>query len=199
MFKTRFWTGARRTLITTGLPAALLLIAPGWARDITEHTSNNWLRWSALCLLPLLIVGIVLLALQILRLRRAKRRDASQTKAQTQPAPSTIPSPAAYLEHRDAPGVARRFDLDPTSTAIGRGESNDLIINEDFPNWETVSQRHAQISRQAIGWVIEDNNSRNGVYVNGKRTGHNLLRDGWQLDIGGVVFTFHANEKETER
>ncbi len=196
MFETSFWPSARRILIITGLSAVLLLVAPGWAGDIMGHTSNNWLRWSVLCLFPLLFVGILLLALRILRLRRVKRRDAPQP--QTPPAPSTIPPPAAYLEHQDAPGVARRFDLDSTSTTIGRGASNDLIINENFANWETVSQRHAKISRRAMGWVIEDNNSSNGVYVNGKRTGRNLLRNGWQIDIGGVAFTFRSDEKETK-
>jgi len=101
------------------------------------------------------------------------------------------------LEYVDAPGVSRRLDLKSTSTTIGRGKANDIVITQDFAYWETVSHHHAQISRQAIGWVIEDNHSSNGVYVNGKRTGRNLLRTGWQLAIGGVTFIFRTNGKET--
>lgn len=82
---------------------------------------------------------------------------------------------------------------------IGRDQETDLTITQDFARWETVSKYHARIYRLTDHWIVEDLNSMNGVYVNGKRTGRNLLRDGWQLDIGGVGFVFRARTKETEQ
>jgi pSer/pThr/pTyr-binding forkhead associated (FHA) protein len=39
-------------------------------------------------------------------------------------------------------------------------------------------------------WVVKDEGSLNGVYVNGLRTSHNLLCDGVRLAFGGVQVVF---------
>lgn len=75
---------------------------------------------------------------------------------------------------------------------MGRAPENDLVITPELAGWETVSRSHARIYRQGENWIVEDLGSTNGIYVNGRRTGRNLLRDGWRLGIGSVVFTFHA-------
>ena len=122
-----------------------------------------------------------------------------------EPTPPTTPvappplSAVPYLESVRTLDGPRRFDLKSDGVAIGRAQENDLVITEDFPGWETVSQRHAWVGQWAGRWIVEDINSTNGIYVNGKRTGRNLLRDGWQLDIGGVEFVFRANTGETEQ
>jgi pSer/pThr/pTyr-binding forkhead associated (FHA) protein len=86
--------------------------------------------------------------------------------------------------------------LHPGGFIIGRAEDNNLVITDDFPAWESVSRRHARIYQEAGRWVVEDLGSMNGVYVNGRRTGRNLLRDGWRLGIGGSEFVFHAGTRE---
>ena len=45
---------------------------------------------------------------------------------------------------------------------LGREEDNDIVLDGD-----TVSGLHATISKAERGWMIKDENSRNGVYVNG--------------------------------
>ena len=140
------------------------------------------------CLLLLLLTIIITL---ILMARRRARR---------QPKPPPPPSPVAnpYLESAGDP-VPRRFYLNPEGVTIGRSEENGLVITQDFAGWETVSRRHARVYEQAGRWVVEDTGSMNGVYVNKSRTGRNLLRDGWQLGIGGVEFTFHAGTGEARQ
>jgi hypothetical protein len=32
------------------------------------------------------------------------------------------------------------------------------------------------------------------VYVQGRRTGRNLLKDGWTVTIGGVEFIYHESQ-----
>ena len=103
---------------------------------------------------------------------------------------------APYLESTSTPGGPLRFDLGPDGITVGRAPENDLIITQDFPGWETVSRSHARVYRQAGHWIVEDLDSMNGVYVNGRRTGRNLLRDGWRLGIGEVEFVFRAGTGE---
>jgi pSer/pThr/pTyr-binding forkhead associated (FHA) protein len=71
-----------------------------------------------------------------------------------------------------------------------------LRIDEKFPNWQTVSRYHARIYRDPSTGrpVIEDNNSQNGVYVQGRRTARNLLKDGWTVTIGGVEFIYRESQ-----
>jgi len=143
---------------------------------------------AVICLIPLLILGLLLIPWALRR------------KRPTPLPPSPPPAPTGpHLESVGTPGGLRRFDLRADGITIGRAMENDLVITQDFPAWETVSRRHARVYQQAGRWIIEDLNSMNGIYVNEKRTGRNLLRDGWQLGIGGVEFVFHAGTGEAQR
>jgi S-DNA-T family DNA segregation ATPase FtsK/SpoIIIE len=72
-------------------------------------------------------------------------------------------------------------------TSIGRHESNSIVI-EDV----SVSEKHAKIYYdQRIGAVcIEDLNSLNGIFIDGRPTIKNLLENDARLTLGGVSFTF---------
>jgi pSer/pThr/pTyr-binding forkhead associated (FHA) protein len=98
-----------------------------------------------------------------------------------------------------AAGDTRRFVLKPDGVNMGRAPDNDVVITQEFPGWDTISHKHAYVYRQAGHWIVQDLGSTNGVWVNGKRTGLNLLQDGWQLRIGGVEFVFHAGAGEGAR
>lgn len=80
----------------------------------------------------------------------------------------------------------------PTIT-VGRGPENDLKIDGSFEGWQTVSHRHAVLEYDGQRAVVRDQNSTNGVYVNDRRTGTNLLRDGWKIKFGAVEFIFREN------
>lgn len=153
--------------------------------------SERWPAATTICLLPLLILALLLI---LLILWRRKPQPEPPPPPPQSPQPSSPPTPEApHLESETPP---RRFELSPQGITIGRGPESDLLITEVFPAWETVSRHHARIYRQAGQWIVEDLDSKNGVYVNGKRTNRNLLRDGWQLSIGGVTFVFHTGPGE---
>lgn len=158
-------------------------------RTVIGFVSEQNFLTVAICLLPLLLLGLLLI---ILALRKKKPLPPSPPTPAAPPLTTAVP----YLESVRTPGGPQRFDLKSGGFTIGRAADNDLVITQDFPGWETVSQRHAWIHQQADHWIVEDIRSTNGVYVNGKRTGRNLLRDGWQLDIGEVEFTFRAHTGE---
>ena len=86
--------------------------------------------------------------------------------------------------------------LTGTVQTIGRSGDNDLVITEQYSNWDSVSRYHATIRQEQDLWVIYDlgqdgQPSRNGVFVDGRRTKKNILRSGWLVAIGKVEFIFY--------
>ena len=152
--------------------------------------TENWRLLGGGCLILLLLTLGLLLVLWAFR-RKKTRATPTPTTAPPPPAPA-----APYLESIGIAGSPHRFDLGPDGITIGRAPENDLVITQDFPGWETVSRSHARVYRQAGRWIIEDLDSTNGVYVNERRTGRNLLRDGWRLGIGEVEFVFRTGTGE---
>ena len=154
-------------------------------------------------LVPLLLGGLFLLAALaiggLLLMRRRRPRGAvGASPGRGRPPTTPLPPVGAetvtgvlmpvYLQlEGDTP---QSFAINETPFAIGRDPANNLPIDESFPGWQTVSRQHALISRHERGYVIEDLGSQNGVRVNGRLTPKNLLRNGWQVSIGGVAFRF---------
>ncbi|MBL8938142.1 MAG: FHA domain-containing protein, partial [Archangium sp.] len=56
---------------------------------------------------------------------------------------------------------------------------------------DDVSRTHAQLLRIDDEYTIEDLDSRNGVFLNGLQVHAAVLRDGDQLQLGDVVFTYN--------
>jgi len=80
------------------------------------------------------------------------------------------------------------FLLDWHRVTIGRDLDN-LI---QLPN-ERISKHHAVVSRTGDVWVMEDLQSRNGVYVNGSKTERAELKDRDMVKIGPYEFYFETN------
>ncbi|MCS7282140.1 MAG: FHA domain-containing protein [Anaerolineae bacterium] len=144
-----------------------------------------WPLFGAGCAGLLVLLLLVLIGVSLFRRRPRPRRP-------TRPLPPTPPTPPSL----EATLAGRRFrwPLEKESLTIGRAPDNDLVITAEFAGWETVSRRHARLYRRGNDWAVEDLGSTNGVYVNGRRTRHNLLRDGWELQIGSVTFIFRTGE-----
>jgi hypothetical protein len=167
------------------MPEAALTPTPALEQQVIALLSARWPLIAAGCGGFILVAAILLL--RITRLKKPRPRP-------VEPSPPAGP----YLEGSTISGEQRRFALKPEGFTIGRELGTDLVITAEFPGWETASRRHARVYCQAGRWIVEDLNSMNGVYVNGKRTGRNLLYSGWELRIGGVAFTFHAGTGEVE-
>ncbi len=84
----------------------------------------------------------------------------------------------------------RHIRLERDSLVLGRHADCDLVLEDD-----TVSRRHARIVRTLTGFALEDLDSRNGTYVNGRRVTARLpLRDGDQIQLFDIALTFHDAE-----
>ena len=87
------------------------------------------------------------------------------------------------------------------STTIGRQKGHAVVLQSKRKGHETmISRKHAVISYEpSTGWRIEDQNSLNGLLVNGRRTKAAPLRDGDSIGLGDShnvcvtsIFTFAA-------
>jgi hypothetical protein len=74
-------------------------------------------------------------------------------------------------------------------TRIGRGSDNELVLDTKH-----VSRYHAVLLAGPTHTTIEDMNSTNGVFVNGKRVARQVLKDGDRVVVGRTQFRYCVRE-----
>jgi FHA domain len=84
---------------------------------------------------------------------------------------------------RLVPPVGGPIDIAGDRTLLGRDPGADLVVNDP-----SVSRRHALIERRPEGWVVLDQRSANGTFVNNQRIDQAFLQPGSQLRLGAVTF-----------
>ena len=129
------------------------------------------------------LVTLVVLVIAVVFLRRRRTGPISAP-----PSPAQMPYLTLVTPGPDSPA---QFSLQPVAR-IGRASDNDIVIDDTFPEANTVSRYHALTQKEGERYIIIDLGSRNGVYVQGQRTPRNLLKDGWHVAVGGVEFVFHT-------
>jgi FHA domain len=88
-------------------------------------------------------------------------------------------------------GARRRFSISSRGLVIGRGEDNDVILDE-----EGVSRSHARISWHEKGFYLVDHGSANGTFFDGKSIRKVHLRSGDRFTIGRSQFEFSGQDRE---
>lgn len=82
----------------------------------------------------------------------------------------------------------KRYELaeEATELVLGRSPECDITLND-----QNVSRRHCLIKRDWHGFTAQDLGSKNGVLRNGTAIrGAQLIRDGDEIQIGGVKLVF---------
>lgn len=97
-----------------------------------------------------------------------------------------------YLETLDRADEQLEYVLSRQRVLLGTAPGNDVVIDDLFTGWETVSPVHAELRREQEGFVVVDRDSQNGTFVNEMRTGENILSDGDVLRLGSVRFVFRV-------
>lgn len=95
------------------------------------------------------------------------------------PALGATPSRLVILNGAKAGTV---FVLQGNVVTIGREAGRDILIDFD----PTVSRRHARLERQGTQWVLIDEGSRNGSFVNGQPAQQRAIQAGDILRFGGT-------------
>jgi|SRR5579872_5916582 len=81
------------------------------------------------------------------------------------------------------------LQINRTGVTLGREATNTIALGNDT----TVSRRHAAIRAENGTYIVSDEGSSNGVYVNGVRiSGTQPLRPGDEVQIGNTRFRFEV-------
>jgi diguanylate cyclase (GGDEF)-like protein len=116
-----------------------------------------------------------------------------------QPASERHDTPHAFVLPRDphadratltmlsGPGTGATFRVESRHTTLGRSPRSSIPMDVD-----SVSRMHARITREGDGhYVLEDLDSTNGTFLNGRRVHRESLRSGDRVQLGGEgVFRF---------
>jgi hypothetical protein len=132
-------------------------------------------------------------------LQRDSRIQQLETDLQQQRFSSTLDTSAQTGEEPGLEGPARvliRTDGNTDfvhvlgrRTRIGRGSDNELVLDTKH-----VSRYHAVLLAGPVNTSIEDLNSTNGVFVNGKRVTRQVLQDGDRVIVGRTQFRYTVRD-----
>jgi len=93
--------------------------------------------------------------------------------------------PAALLIVQNGPWRSRRFSLRSDDILLGRSRQCDIRFPDRY-----VSRRHARLRYARGQWFIQDQQSRGGTFVNGKRVNATRLNHGDVIRIGKTELRF---------
>jgi diguanylate cyclase (GGDEF)-like protein len=100
---------------------------------------------------------------------------------------------SAYFIVINGRAVGKMFKLAGNRMVIGRQPTNEILVDD-----EGVSRQHAFVERNALGLVLVDNASTNGVFVNGQRVQRHLLQDGDKVQLGSSAILKFSYQDELE-
>jgi pSer/pThr/pTyr-binding forkhead associated (FHA) protein len=86
------------------------------------------------------------------------------------------------------PYTGQVFPLPPEGGSIGREAGRDVALTADG----SVSRRHAVVMVEGGRFVLRDEGSSNGTFVNGHRIQQQPLQSGDEIRLGGSLFRFEA-------
>jgi pSer/pThr/pTyr-binding forkhead associated (FHA) protein len=103
-----------------------------------------------------------------------------------------IAEPANFILRSDSGEVLQEYPLDKPEIIIGRAPTSDILLSKD----KLTSRRHAVVTYENGQYLLHDEHSANGTFVNGQQledSATHLLRDGDQVGIGEHELVFRAS------
>src|SRR6266567_6881914 len=107
-----------------------------------------------------------------------------------------VEHPARLILRTDTGEVLQEYPLEKSETSIGRAPASDILLSKD----KLTSRRHATVSYENGNYVILDERSANGTFVNGQQLEEmtpRTLQDGDHIGIGEHELLFQAYEPES--
>ena len=204
-------TNLRAALPTTHAPTSQVVATP--LSNGTATTGPDIPLWVWLAIAALVILLISISAVLLLRHRReavastiehlsvgSEQKPVSiikESRINVNPDPNrpdrTQVDRTAVIDPNHASLVVEQGDATPAKihlkagkdVLIGRQPDADLVINDKL-----ASAQHARIRFLEGGFTIADNNSTNGMFVNGHRVERVRLQDNDRIAIAGVTLVF---------
>ena len=117
---------------------------------------------------------------------------ASQSVGQATPtASATIERPARFILHADNGDILQEYVLEKPEISIGRAPNSDILLSKD----KLTSRRHATVSFENGKYILHDERSANGTFVNGQQLDEmatHVLQDGDHVGIGEHELIFRG-------
>src|SRR6187551_2902595 len=85
----------------------------------------------------------------------------------------------------------QEWTFDKEEIRIGSMDDNDVVLSDD-----TVSRYHCRIAQEDTGYVLVDNRSTNGTFINKVRVREAFLKPGSIVSVGQSQMRFNAREEE---
>lgn len=84
--------------------------------------------------------------------------------------------------------LVKTVELGAGELYIGRGD--DVSIQLKHP---LISRKHARVYLTSAGYVVEDQGTKNGTFVKGRRVMRHRLDDADELEIADFILRYHAD------
>ncbi len=107
--------------------------------------------------------------------------------AYTSGRPATLHLRKCKLIYEKPQGETEEWVFDQATVGIGAMADNDVVIQDD-----TVSRYHCRICQGDDAYLVTDNGSTNGTYINGVRIKEAYLRPGCTVTVGKTDVHFHT-------
>ena len=121
--------------------------------------------------------------------------SAGELPTQRSPQPSSanngIEQPARFILRADDGAIIQEYPLDKPEISIGRAPNSDILLSKD----KLTSRRHATVRYENGNYVLRDERSANGTFVNGQQIEEmvpRVLQEGDHVGIGEHELLFHS-------
>lgn len=105
---------------------------------------------------------------------------------------NTVENPARFIVRDDKGEVLQEYRLEKPETIIGRAPTSDILLSKD----KLTSRRHAVVRYENGNYVLSDERSANGTFVNGQQLEElapRVLKDGDHVGIGEHELIFRTS------
>jgi DNA-binding NtrC family response regulator len=89
--------------------------------------------------------------------------------------------------------ATQEWSFDKEEVRIGSMDDNDVVLSDD-----TVSRYHCKITQEDTGYVLVDQRSTNGTFINKVRVREAFLKSGSIVSVGQSQLRFNALEEEVQ-
>src|SRR5258708_23648691 len=161
----------------------------GWAQGIPSSASapvaagNNWIDAAA--------PTIASSQAEPPTLRGEAPNTPNSANAGAQATATTIERPAKLILRAENGEVLQEYPLEKPEIAIGRAPNSDVLLSKD----KLTSRRHATVRYEDNKYVLYDERSANGTFVNGQQLEEMtpyVLQDGDHVGIGEHELVFNS-------
>lgn len=161
----------------------------GWAQPLQNSGSSSGSGWSS-------VADASAMTLASSETEAPTIRGEAPTVMPGSTAQATAERHARFILRADNGDVLQEYSLEKPEISIGRAPNSDILLSKD----KLTSRRHATLRYENDNYVLYDERSANGTFVNGQQLEEmtpRVLQDGDQVGIGEHELIFQGTTSAT--